>query len=353
MEQKLKLELIRKLLKKEGAEGFSLIELVVVVAVLAILAAIAIPSFTCVPKKAKATAALAALRQIDTECVYKSNNPLPEVFTPGSLNGYTIQSDGLNGCVGNASSGLISAIPADPINLPTFHLSSSTRSLTYSFRGRTGTNFTECFGMICGDFNLQARKENYNSNDFVINDAVLNNECSDYVIVNGQTWTEAEAMANDLGGHLVTLNSEKEYKWLQDNLWKDNKLLKEAGVNSDESTYFFVGLNDTNEEGKYVWSSGQETDFSNNEDLIHRQNWLAQQGMARDHDYFVIGGTNDVGFTDYTQSYRPDLYTGTDVYTGRGVGTLTWVDNNSSWNKQGSNPAPHYGIAEIPTCSQQ
>ena len=50
MEQKLKLELIRKLLRKEGLEGFSLIELVVVVAVLAILAAISLPSFTSIKR---------------------------------------------------------------------------------------------------------------------------------------------------------------------------------------------------------------------------------------------------------------------------------------------------------------
>ena len=37
--------------------------------------------------------------------------------------------------------------------------------------------------------------------------------------------------------------------WLQKNLWNDNKLLKESGNNSDESTYYYVGLNDVNEEG--------------------------------------------------------------------------------------------------------
>ena len=331
---------------KEKKDGFSLIELVVVVSVLAVLSAIALPSFICFPKKAKATAALAALRQINTECQNNSSNSLPEVFTTGPLEGYTIQSDGSNGCGGSESSGSISAVPDNQINLPTFYLTTSTGYLTYSFRGKTGTNFTECLGMICGNYNFQSRKETYNSNDFVINNAVLNNGCSDYVIVDGKTWDEAETMAKKLGGNLVTLNSAEEYKWLQKNLWKDNKLLKESGVDSNESTYFFVGLNDTEEEGKYVWSSGQETDFTNNEDLIHRQNWVAQQHMAASHDYFVIGGTNDYGFTDYEQqSYRPDLY------TGKGVGTLTWVDNNSSWNKQGSNPAPHYGIAEIPTCS--
>ena len=331
---------------KKNKDGFSLIELVVVVSVLSILSAIAIPSFICFPKKAKATAALENLKQIKTECALKEAQAKPRIFTSSSLDGYTIQSDGSNGCGGDSSIGLISAIPDDQINLPILYLEPSTGYLTYSFRGKTGTNIPECLSMICSDNNFQSRVENYNSNDFVINNAVLSNGCSDYVIVDGQNWEEAETMAKKLGGNLVTLNSVEEYKWLQKNLWKDNKLLKDSGVDSNESTYFFVGLNDKEEEGEYVWSSGQETDFKNNEDLIHRQNWVAQQHMASSNDYFVIGGTNDYGFTNYEQqSYRPDLYTGKDV------GTLTWVDNNSSWNKQGSNPAPHYGIAEVPTCS--
>ena len=107
-------------------------------------------------------------------------------------------------------------------------------------------------------------------------------------------------------------------------------------------TYFFTGLNDVEKEGEYVWASGEESEFNNNEDLIHRQNFIAQQGMANSKDYFVIGGTNDVGFTDYTQDYRPELYSGTH-------GQLTWVDNDSSWLKNNGNPR-HFGLAEIPSC---
>ena len=45
MDHKLKLVLVKKLLRKEGSEGFSLIELVVVVSVLAVLSAIIMPSY--------------------------------------------------------------------------------------------------------------------------------------------------------------------------------------------------------------------------------------------------------------------------------------------------------------------
>ena len=122
MDNKFQLALINKLSGKQRAEGFSLIELVVVVSVLAVLSAIALPSFTCFPKKAKATAALAALRQIKTECVYKEGQGEAQVFTTSPLEGYTIQSDGSNGCAGTGANGLISAIPEDTNELPTFNL---------------------------------------------------------------------------------------------------------------------------------------------------------------------------------------------------------------------------------------
>ncbi len=130
-------------------EGFSLIELVVVVGVLAVLSAIAIPSFICFPKKARATAALAALRQIKTECITKEAESKPEIFTSTALDGYTIQTSGSNNCAG--SNGVISALPDNTNELPTFNLAAATGLLTYKFKGKTGTNFTECLGMICGD----------------------------------------------------------------------------------------------------------------------------------------------------------------------------------------------------------
>ena len=44
---------------------------------------------------------------------------------------------------------------------------------------------------------------------------------SAYVIVEGPTWQQAEANANKLGGHLVTINNEAEHNWLDKNFTDD------------------------------------------------------------------------------------------------------------------------------------
>ena len=299
---------------KKKKFGFSLIELVVVVAVLAVLSAIAIPSFICFPKRARATAALAALRQIKTECALKEAEAKPEIFSSSALDGYTIKTSGSNSCTGG-SNGLISALPDNTNELPTFNLAAATGSLTYRFKGMEGTNMSGCLGLICGNGIFSNKsdhlKKKYNIHDFVVQNAVINNGCSDYVIIEASNWEEAQNKSKALGGNLVTINSKDEYIWLQKEVWAKNKLLKDAGDNSDKSTYFFTGLNDVAEEGKYVWASG---------------------------------GTNDRGFDGHIQeSYRPDLYNGLS-------GHLTWVDNNSTWLKNNAD-VRHYGLAEIDSCN--
>ena len=137
MDHKLKLVLLKKLLRKEGSEVFSLIELVVVVSVLAVLSAIAIPTFTCFPKKAKATAALAVMKEIQKECKVKTYFDEAETFTSSTLEAYTINAGGSNNCQG--SGGRVSAIPEDTSIYPTFHLAYDTGQLTYAFKGKTGT----------------------------------------------------------------------------------------------------------------------------------------------------------------------------------------------------------------------
>ncbi len=71
MDQKLKLELIKKLLQKEGEEGFSLLELIVVVAVMGILAAISVPLYNDVQERAADVLVRKSMRNSFMECKTK------------------------------------------------------------------------------------------------------------------------------------------------------------------------------------------------------------------------------------------------------------------------------------------
>ena len=133
-----------------------------------------------------------------------------------------------------------------------------------------------------------------------------------YTIVNKSTWTEAESQAVNLGGHLVTINNKSEYLWLRENIF---------GIGSQKA--YFVGLNDASNEGSYVWSSGETTDWTNITSLIHRQNWILQQHNASANDYFIVHA-NDTGFTSGTDYRFPSV----DLSK---YGQLIWVDNNSSY----------------------
>ena len=138
-------------LEEKYNEGFSLIELIVVVGILAIFNAIAISVFLCVPKIAKVTSALAALRDIKIECALKKAEAKPEIFTSIDLEGYMIYTrGGSNSCAG--SNGVIRVLPYNANELPTIYLTTASGSLTYKFKGKTGTNFFEFLGMICGDW---------------------------------------------------------------------------------------------------------------------------------------------------------------------------------------------------------
>ena len=147
--EKYKLSLFLRNPKEKYSEGFFFIELVLVLGVLAILNAIAIPSFICFPKIARAMSASAASRQIKIECALKKAQRKPEIFTSIALDGYRIQTRGSNRCSGH--NGVIRFLPNNSNELPTIYLTTASGSLTYKFKGKTGTNYAEFLGMICFD----------------------------------------------------------------------------------------------------------------------------------------------------------------------------------------------------------
>ncbi|MDD1457444.1 hypothetical protein MEN95_21380, partial [Dolichospermum sp. ST_sed7] len=69
-----------------------------------------------------------------------------------------------------------------------------------------------------------------------------------YYLTNASSWTDAQAQAQALGGNLVTINDPTENQFL---------------VNAFGSEYFWIGLNDAAQEGKFVWVNGDPSKYTN------------------------------------------------------------------------------------------
>ena len=103
---------------------------------------------------------------------------------------------------------------------------------------------------------------------------------SAYVVVEGPTWEEAEANANSLGGHLVSINDAEENDWLSTITYRPPE---------DTQASYWIGLTDRSVEGSWEWVSGEEVEF---------QNWLSGAPTSNDHvagpeDFAVIHSNSD------------------------------------------------------------
>lgn len=94
-----------------------------------------------------------------------------------------------------------------------------------------------------------------------------------YFLTDEISWEEAEKFAKKMGGNLVTINDEKENKWLVETFVKP------------DTNFLWIGINDQENEGEFIWVSGEKSDYYNwakNEP----NNNLAQGG----EDFGVLNG---------------------------------------------------------------
>jgi len=74
-----------------------------------------------------------------------------------------------------------------------------------------------------------------------------------YLLEQGMTWTDAEAFAVTLGGHLATINDSDENEWVRTNI---------LGFDATDRRGW-IGFNDQDVEGTFVWSSGETPGYTN------------------------------------------------------------------------------------------
>ena len=80
--------------------GFSLVELIVVLIITAILAQLGFTAFNSYVKRAKAFAAMTALKNIQRECESNRDLEASETFTLLPIKGYSIATRDTNSCYG-------------------------------------------------------------------------------------------------------------------------------------------------------------------------------------------------------------------------------------------------------------
>ena len=74
-----------------------------------------------------------------------------------------------------------------------------------------------------------------------------------YYLLSQNNWTGSEAEAVTLGGHLTTINDQAENDWVY------STFSSYAGV----SRNLWIGLSDKDNEGTFVWASGESSSFLN------------------------------------------------------------------------------------------
>jgi hypothetical protein len=104
------------------------------------------------------------------------------------------------------------------------------------------------------------------------------------------SWLSAEINANALGGHLVTINDATEEAWLR--------------VIFGTDTRYWIGFTDADEEGTWIWSSGEIVTYTNwdaGEPSNHTPPAVGEDFAVLNWNY-ATGGWND------WDHERPDYY---------------------------------------------
>ncbi len=147
----------------------------------------------------------------------------------------------------------------------------------------------------------------------------------DYYLLEGATWTAAEAEAVSLGGHLVTINDAAEHDWIYT-----------TGLGS---AHRWIGLTDSAQEGSWVWISGEPVTYTR---------WLSGEpnnlGGVEDYAETDRNGWNDVPNNGYGIEHQGIV----EVIPDRdGDGVPDSIDNCPAHPNQDQNDCDGDGIGDV------
>ena len=308
----------------KNKDGFSLLELVVAIAIISIVSAMSIPSFMNFIYTAMSAAAHHSITNFAKQCNisrYKSLEP---------LRGYQASSSDCNT--------IASYTPYDPTLLPRYVWYPLTNQFK-CFAGTTELSMPTCV-IPSEDKGYLARKKQVESNPLIQNDTYFERGCSGYAIVDGPTWSQAQANAQKLGGNLLTINDEEENIWV-------HKTFIDIGVKMDRDRYntrhIFIGLKRGGGTGPQVTNpAGYSDGWVSGEEATWRPKYWGQTGAITDPDGNVQG-TNLEGHqagADYGALVVMDGFNTAPTTPG-----MTWNDFPEAMHNQGK------GLVEIPNCN--
>ncbi len=328
MDYKLKKIFIRKLLRKEGSEGFSLIELVVVVAVLAILTAVGLPNFLTVINQAIFAVTKASLAQSYTSCISNPDQAPQEPPIPGVV----FQS---TNCASEMSATINSQCTLS------MHMSTGVRtgwlgSYTSCVSATTIANSSSGFSTVnLSSADLEAKLE---STDFVMKDSFVERGCSAYALVQGDSWDKAQENAEKLGGHLTTPNNDSENKFLIDQ-FTEQLSVRDPNWGNGLRAGAWIGLHSDNN-GDLKWANGENVDDSFDIPYGAGQSKPSQEyvnrGTKSGYHLLMIDPSGHAKRHGGLNGWWQEPATGPEFY-GHG--------DNDFWGY-------NWGIAELPRCKK-
>src|SRR5205085_6020371 len=98
-----------------------------------------------------------------------------------------------------------------------------------------------------------------------------------YYLLTADTWTNSEADAVALGGHLVTINDAAENQWVVDTFAHYGGVVRPL----------WIGLTDRDVEGTFVWTSGEPLTYSNWNVASGEPNNSGGSGYEEDFVYII------------------------------------------------------------------